>query len=304
MRVFVAGATGALGRHIVPLLIERGHSVTAAGRSPERLQQLSSLGASPAPLDLFDAAAVRRAMAGHDVVVNVATRVPPPKRMFFPGAWKAMDRVRREGSAILADAAIANNVARIVQESFAPIYPDSGDRWINESTIATPARYNRTVAAAEASASRVGKTGAAVVILRYALLYGPGDPFARQIFSSIRNGWAPFFGRRDGFLSMVTQDDAAAATVAAVSLSGGVYNVVDDEPLTREAIATSVANMLATRPPKFLPSWVAMLAGSLGETLTRSLRISNRKLKEASAWAPATPSVREAFERHWRPSVG
>ncbi|MDQ6828582.1 MAG: NAD(P)-dependent oxidoreductase [Gemmatimonadota bacterium] len=297
MRVFVAGATGVLGRRVVPALLAQGHAVTGIGRASERLSALASKGMTPAAIDLFDAPKIKQAMLGHDVVINVATRVPPPSRMFLPGAWKEMDHVRREGSALLADAAISAGVARFIQESFALIYPDSGDAWINEAVPPKAARYNRSTLDAEASAARVARTGATAVVLRFALLYGPGDAFAEQIVGSIRRGWAPFFGRREGFVSLVTQEDAAAAAAAALTVPSGTYNVVDDAPMRRDAITEHVARLLNVKPPKFLPPWMAKLGGSLGETLSRSLRISNERLKQASEWVPATPSAHEGLER-------
>lgn len=297
MRVFVVGATGVLGRRVVPALLERGHAVTGVGRSADRLAALARRGMTPATLDIFDSTAVRQAMDGHDAVVNLATHVPSNSRMFLPGAWKEMDHVRRDGSAILADAAIATGIKRFVQESFALIYPDSGDRWITEDTPPKAARYNRSVLDAERSAARVAEAGATAVALRFALLYGPGDPFADQVLASVRRGWMPFFGRADGYVSIVTQEDAAAAVVAALGVPNGVYNVVDDEPLTRTQLADVLAKLLDVKPPRLLPSWVAKLGGSLGETLARSERISNQKLKTASGWAPRSPSAREGFRR-------
>ncbi len=295
MRVFVAGATGALGRRIVPLLLGQGHTVTASGRSAGRLAELASLGAATSRLDLLDAEAVRAAVARHDAVVNVATRVPAPSRMLMPGAWRAMDRIRTEGAANVAHAVIAAGVGRLVQESFAPVYPDGGDRWISEATPIAPSRYNRSVAAAEASASGVEREGGTAVVLRYGMLYGPGDDFAEQVLGSIRRGWAPFLGRSEGYLALVTHDDAAAATLAALTVPGGLYNVVDDAPMTRAALATALSTMLGVRMPRLMPAWTAMLAGSVGDMLARSLRVSNRKLREASGWAPRSPSAREGF---------
>lgn len=295
MRVFVVGATGALGRRIVPGLLAQGHDVTAVGRSAERLRALASLGATPAQCDLFDRTAIHRAMAGHDAVINVATRVPSPTRMLFPGAWRAMNRVRTEGAAIVAEGVVANHVGRLIQESYAPVYPDCADRWITEATATTPARYNRSVAAAESIALRAEGTDA--VILRFAMLYGPNDPFADQVFGAIGKGWSPFLGRPGGYLPFVTHDDAASAVVAALDVPPGVFNIVDDEPMTREALASRVAQMLGVRPPRALPLWVARLAGSLGETLARSLRISNRRFKEASGWTPSTPNAARGLER-------
>lgn len=299
MRVFVVGATGVLGRRVVPALLERGHAVTGVGRSADRLAAMARRGMSPAPISLFDVAAVRRAMDGHDAVINLATHVPANGRMFLPGAWKEMDHVRRDGSAILADAAIAVGAKRFVQESFALIYPDCGDRWITENTPPQAARYNRSVLDAEASAARVGAAGATAVALRFALLYGPGDAFASQVLSSVRRGWMPFLGRPDGYVSLVTQDDAAAAVVAALEVPAGIYNVVDDEPLTRAELADALAKMLGVKAPRLLPAWVAKLGGSLGETLARSERISNRKLATArgSGWSPDSSSAREGLLR-------
>jgi nucleoside-diphosphate-sugar epimerase len=297
MRVFVVGATGVLGQRVVPSLLERGHAVTGVGRSPERLAALARRGMKPAPLDIFDATAVRRAMEGHDAVVNLATHVPANSRMFLPGAWKEMDHVRRDGSAVLADAAIATGIARFVQESFALIYPDSGDRWITEETAPNAARYNRSVLDAERSAARITAAGGTAVALRFALLYGPGDAFAQQVLATVRRGWMPFFGRPDGYVSLVTQEDAAAAVVAALGVPNGIYNVIDDEPLTRADLADALAKLLGVKTPRFLPRWVAKLGGSLGETLARSERISNRKLRTASDWAPRSPSAREGFRR-------
>lgn len=297
MRVLVVGATGVLGRRVVPALLQRGHVVTGVGRSAERLAALARRGMTPAPIDMFDAAAVRRTMQGHDAVINLATHVPSNSRMFLPGAWKEMDHVRRDGSAVIADAAIATGVRRVVQESFALIYPDCGDRWITEETPPNAARYNRSVLDAEHAAARVAAAGGTAVALRFALLYGPGDPFAEQVLATVRRGWLPFFGRPDAYVSLVTQDDAAAAVVAALELPNGVYNVVDDDPLTRAELADVLSGLLGVKRPRFLPSWVAKLGGSLGETLARSERISNQKLEAASGWAPRSPTAREGFRR-------
>src|SRR5205814_3734438 len=99
MRIFVTGATGVIGRRVVPALRARGHEVTAAARGSARLDAFAQQGATPRAVSLFDAAAVRQAVDGHDVVINLATRVPPNNRTFMPGAYKEMDRIRREGSA-------------------------------------------------------------------------------------------------------------------------------------------------------------------------------------------------------------
>lgn len=297
MRILITGATGVIGRRVVPALRARGHEITAVGRGAARLTTLAQPGVATLALDLFDPPAVRQALRGHDAVINLATHVPPNSRALLPGAWRQMDRVRREGSAIIADAATAVGARRYVQESFAPIYPDGGANWVTEATPPRPASYNRSVLDAEASAMRFAAGGGAAVILRFAFFYGPNDAFSDQLITMARAGWLPLLGRPDAYFPMVTHDDAAAAVVAAVEAPAGTYNVVDDQPFTHRAIADALGRILVTRPPRLLPAWVARLGGSLGETLARSLRVSNAKLKGATGWTPSVPNVEDGLRR-------
>jgi nucleoside-diphosphate-sugar epimerase len=288
--VFVAGATGVLGRRVVPLLVAAGHSVTAVARSAEKRTAVERQGAAAVSLDLFDRSAVHDAVGGHDVVVNLATHIPAPSHMLLPGAWHENDRIRREVSANLAAAAVETRASRYVQESFAPIYEDAGDGWIDEASPVRPARYNRSVLDAEDAADRMTRDGRVGVALRFGLFYGPDDPATHATVAAIRRGWMPFPGSPDAYLSMVSHDDAASAVLAALDVPAGIYNVVD-APITRGDFAEGVAAMVGAPPPRFVPEWASTLAGSLVDALARSLRISNRKLREASRWAPraATP---------------
>lgn len=295
MRIFVTGATGVVGRRAVPLLVAAGHEVTGVARSPEKAAGLEKAGARAAAVDLFDAAAVRRAIAGHAMVINLATSVPPSSRAMLPGAWREMDRIRRDASAILVDAALAEGVGCFIQESFAPIYADRGDEWIDEAGEMKPARYNRTTLDAEASAERFTRGGGTGVVLRFAWFYGPDAGGATlDIIRFVRKGWAPAPGP-EGYISSISHDDAATAVVASLGISAGIYNVVEDEPVRRREFFGTLAAALGVAPPKFLPKWTARLMGSVGETLARSLRISNRKFREVSGWAPKYPSVRDAW---------
>ena len=141
MRVFVTGATGAIGRRVVPLLLQGGHRVTAIGRSGPKRAALERQGAEVVDADLFDATALRRVLAGHEAVVNLATHMPSSSmRMLLRWSWRENDRVRRDGSAALVDAALGSGVRRFVQESFAPIYEDGGDQWIDERWPVRPRR--------------------------------------------------------------------------------------------------------------------------------------------------------------------
>jgi nucleoside-diphosphate-sugar epimerase len=292
MRIFIAGVTGVIGRRVVPMLVAAGHDVTGVCRTEAKRAALQRLGARGVAVDLFDADGVRHAVAGQDVVINLATAVPSPARMLLPGAWRPMDRVRRQVSANLAAAALAgDSVGRLVQESFAPIYADASDRWIDESSPVRPARYNRSAVDAESNAMRVATAGRAGVVLRFGGFYGPGDPFVAQMLGAVRRGWFPLIGRPEGYFSFVAHDDAAGAVVAALGVPAGIYNVVEQEPMRRRELAEGVAQLLGARPPRFPPRWVERLAGSLGETMSRSLRISNRKLERASGWTPRYPTA-------------
>jgi 2-alkyl-3-oxoalkanoate reductase len=301
MRVFLTGATGVIGRRLIPLLRADGHEITAVTRSAAGQATVERQGAAAIALDLFDREAAGRAVAGHDAVINLATHIPPSSlRMMLPGAWRENDRIRREGSATLVDAAIHANVPRFIQESFAPVYPDSGDRWIDESTPLAPTKYNRTVSDAEASAERFTRSGRIGVILRFGGFYGPDAMQTADMISMVRKGWAPLPGPAGAYASSVSHDDAASAVAAAINLPAGAYNVVDDEPVTHRVFFDSLATVLNVKPPKLPPGWLTPLFGSIGELLARSLRISNRKLRSASLWTPAFPSVREG----WRAVVG
>jgi 2-alkyl-3-oxoalkanoate reductase len=298
MRIFVAGATGVLGSRAVPLMVEAGHAVTAVGRTPEKRTLLERLGARGVEVDLFDAPAVRRAVEGADAICNLATAVAPSGfRSFLPWSWRAMDRIRRQVSANLVDAALAGGtVQRVIQESFAPIYADAGDAWVDESSVVRPSRYNRTALDAEASAERFTRAGRTGVVLRFALLYGPGDAVALQIVDGVRRGLFPMFGPPGAYSSWSAHQDAASAVVAALGVPAGVYNVVEDEPMRRRDLANGIAGLLGVRPPRMLPRWTARLGGSVGEMLVRSLRISNRKLRNASGWAPRYRTTLDGFE--------
>jgi nucleoside-diphosphate-sugar epimerase len=289
MRIFIAGATGVVGRRVVPALVDAGHRVTALARSADRRAQLEARGAQALTVSLFDPEARARAVRGHDVVINLATHIPPMSRLFLPGAWRENDRLRRDGAANLAGAAIAGRAARFIQESFAPIYPDRGAQWIDESTPLSPVRYNRSVVDAEASAMRFTSGDRAGVVLRFAGFYGPDAAQLAAMMRYVRKGRSPLPGSGDAYISSVSHDDAAGAVVAALEAPAGVYNVTDDEPLTHCAYVGAIACALRVPAPAPLPRWVTWFMGSLGELAARSERIANRRFREATYGATVLP---------------
>ena len=295
MRVFVTGATGVIGSRALPLLVDTGHQVTALSRSESNREQLERLRASPVEADLFDVASLRRAMAGHEAIVNLATAMPSSaKQMMVPWAWKMNDRIRRDGSVAVAAAARAEGVERMIQESFAPIYVDRGDEWIDESTPIAPARYNRTILDAERAAERFTADGGHGVVLRFAALYGP-DALLREMLDVMRKGWSPLPGDPSAFITSVAQSDAAAAVVAALTVPAGTYNVAEDDPMRRGEWVRSLAAAAGIRPPRPIPKWLTSVGGSTIRLLARSQRISNRKLRAASAWSPRYARAADAW---------
>ena len=296
MRILVSGATGVIGRRVIPLLLSAGHSVTALARNPDSRKELEQAGARTALADLFDVASLKSVAPGQEAIINLATHMPSAAwKMLFRQAWRLNDRIRTEGVANIVEAALACGVGTLIQESFAPTYPDRGDTWISENTMIEPAAYNRTVADAETSVARFTAGGRTGVVLRFGAFYGPDAMQVKSYIDALRMGWAALPGSPDAFISSVAHDDAATAVVAALKAPAGAYNVVDDEPLTHRNYFGSLAETLGVKPPRFLPGWATPLLGTAGPTMARSLRISNRKLKTETGWEPQLPSVREGW---------
>jgi nucleoside-diphosphate-sugar epimerase len=294
--VFIAGGTGVVGRRVIPTLVSAGYQVTAAARAAASAEKLRAMGATPIVVDLFDATAVRRAAGKPDVVINLATHMPSSTtKMMLPWAWRENDRVRREGAANLAATARATGADCFIQESFAPIYADGGDQWIDETWPVIPARYNRSTLDAERSANAFTRDGGRGIVLRFAFFYGPDAFTTREMIAMARKGMSPLPGKADAYVSSISHDDAASAVVAAITAPSGTYNAADDEPLTRAEWLDSLARALGIARPKPMPRLVELIGGSSVALLARSQRISNQKLREATGWRPAHPSVRNAW---------
>jgi nucleoside-diphosphate-sugar epimerase len=295
MRIFLTGATGVIGRRVVPLLLAKRHEVTVATRAEGRpLPWKSEVRAEP--INLFDPATLGPALQGQDAVINLATHMPSSTtKMMFRRSWRENDRIRRIGSRNLAQAAMTSEVECLLQESFAPAYPDRGDDWIDESVPLQPSVYNRTVLDAESSAGQFSAAGRRAVVLRFAAFYGPDSGPLKDFIRLLRKGWALLPGGPRMYISSVSHDDAATAVVAALNARAGAYNVVEDDPVRHEVYAGSLASLLGLSPPRFPPAWATPLFGAAGEMLARSLRISNRKLKAETGWTPRYPSVREGW---------
>ncbi|HEX6254894.1 MAG TPA: NAD(P)-dependent oxidoreductase [Euzebyales bacterium] len=283
MRIFIAGATGVLGRRVVPALVGRHHTVTAVARGPARAASLRAQGAEPIAVDLFDATAVATTVEGHDAVVNLATAIPPPSRMARRSAWHTTDRLRTEAAGNLVDGALATGAARYVQEALAFVYPDRGTEWIDERAPLDPPSFAAASAVAEAHAARFGEGGGTGIALRFGAFYAADSAQIALLVRTLRRGLLALPEPAGGHRPWVHVDDAAAAVVAALEAPAGVYNVVEDDPLTGAAHLDVLREVFGRRVHG-LPGWLAV--GPQLRLVMRSQRVSNRRLRGATRWRP------------------
>jgi nucleoside-diphosphate-sugar epimerase len=290
MRLFVAGATGVLGRRVLPLLVQAGHAVTGVARSADKAALVRDRGAQPVHVDLFDPVAVRAAVDGHEVVINLATKIPPPSRAAFTSAWAESNRLRTEASRNLVNASLDTGVERFVQESIAFLYPDSGDRWIDEDAPLDPPVLGRANQAAEVEAGRFTKAGRIGVVLRFGQFYAADAAHTIYMARMARRRLPALPGPKDAYGPAIAVEDAAAGIAAALHVSAGTWNVADDEPLTRRAFNRAVADALGVKPPYGTGSVLLRLSRNTRLYL-RSQRVSNRRFKAATGWSPRYPDA-------------
>jgi nucleoside-diphosphate-sugar epimerase len=301
VRVFLAGATGAIGRPLVRDLIAAGHEVTGTTRSAGRADALRGAGATPVVVDALDSAALRAAVldARPEVIVHQLTDLSAPFNPRKYREWMAgTDRLRTGATRTLIDAGREAGARRILVQSVAFLTKPEGPPVLDESAplltdgpAAALAEMERMVAHAD---------GIEGLVLRYGFFYGPGTSIGPggQQAEDIRRRRFPIVGDGGGRWSLVHVEDAAAATVAALDRGGtGVLNVVDDEPALMREWPAGLARVLGAKPPRRAPVWLARLvAGSdMVVTATQARGASNARARERLGWAPRYPSWREGF---------
>jgi nucleoside-diphosphate-sugar epimerase len=306
MRIFVAGATGVLGRPVVRALLDAGHDVTGMTRRAERATQLEAVGARAAVADAYDAAGLREAVlaARPEVVVHLLTDIPPaldPRKVAELMAGN--DRLRIEGTRNLVAAAQAAGARRIVAESIAFAYrPEGGAVKDEDAPLHTeaPEPVGRMARALQSLEQQVGQSGLEAVILRFGWLYGPGTSYAAGDggqAAEARRRRLPVVGKGDGVHSFLHVDDAPAAVLAALDGAPGTYNIVDDEPARQRDWLPAYAEALGARPPRRVPRWLAQLvAGRVLIDMATQLRgASNARAKAELGWRPRVATWREGF---------
>jgi nucleoside-diphosphate-sugar epimerase len=305
MRVFLAGATGVIGRRLGPMLLEAGHQVSGTTRSAAKAQSLRDAGLEPIVVDAFDRAALTAAVeaATPDAVIHQLTSLPQrldPRKMERDLA--ANDRLRSEGTPNLVAAARAAGVKRIVAQSIAFAYAPTTPGTLHEERdplyLDSPKAFQRTAHALAALEQSV--LGAEGIVLRYGFLYGPGTMLAPtgSIVADIRRRRMPIVGAGAGVWSLLHVDDAALAAVQALDHDGpGVFNIVDDEPAPVSDWLPALAAAVGAPRPWRVPTVLARLAaGEYGtSTMTTAQGASNALAKRELDWQPRHPSWREGF---------
>ena len=304
MNIFVTGATGVLGTSLVPRLVESGYTVSAVSRTEEKDERLRRAGAHPVRVDLFDVEALKQVLAGNAAIYHLATKLPSSAaQMGRKSAWLENDRLRRDGAHNLVEAALAvGTVQTIIYPSFDFRYPSSGDTWLDaQTTPVKTATLSSTVEAEEAVARFAASdpTRRRGISLRLGSFYGPEAPSSQQMLDYARKGIGAFPGPRAGYLPQIWLQDAISALLLALTepVPSGVYDIVDDEPVTRAQMYAILAHAVGRKRLLVLPDLLMrLITGSTYADIGRSLRISNRLFKAVSSWQPTVPNARIGWD--------
>ncbi len=310
MRVFLAGGTGAIGKSLVPLLLESGHEVVALSRTSQKAKGLEALGAKVAVADALDrdalTAAIRRAEP--EVLIHQLTALTGVANFKkLDEEFALTNRLRTEVTDTMLAAACLVGARRFIAQSFCgwPFAREGGLVKSEEDPLDPnpPASFSKTLAAMRYLEDAVRRaTNTEVLALRYGFFYGPGTSIGKDglIIELIRKRRIPIVGDGAGIWSFIHIQDAAWATVAAVSRGApGIYNIVDDEPAPVSTWLPFLANVLGTKPPRKIPIWLGKLAiGDGGVSMMTKIRGgSNAKAKRELGWQPNYPSWRRGFAK-------
>lgn len=299
MQVFVAGATGVLGRRIVRRFLEAGYQVAGLSRSEKNDAQLQTLGAERRRADLFDSDSLACAAEGADMVIHAATAIPTqPKPR--PADWVLNNRIRRDGTRALAEATARIGARLFLLQSITWVARHDDGTPFDERSPVNPDPLTQSAADGEQIAREVGaRFGFAVAILRCGLFYAPDAASTRTFGDALRKRRLPIVGRGDARWSLIHAEDGAAAFLSAAhSGRDGLWHVVDDEPISVKELLAAFAVKLGAPPPLGVPQWLARLLGGeiAARFMTTPTATSNRRLREQTGWAPRFPTYREGLD--------
>jgi nucleoside-diphosphate-sugar epimerase len=300
MRVFVVGASGAIGTRLVPQLIERGHEVIGTSRSPGNAERVQALGAHAFALDLLDTRTVRKAVleTDPDAIIHQATALADVRfSRNLDRSFAQTNRLRTEGTDNLLAAAREAGVSRLVAQSFASMrYAREGGPVKTEDDPLDPAppKAARETHAAMRHLDQA-VTDAGGIALRYGGFYGAAND---GLVEPVRKRQFPLVGDGGGVFSFIHLDDAAAATLLALEHDGpAIYNIVDDDPAPVREWLPVLASALGAKPPRHVPRWLARLIAGEGAVImgTQSTGTSNARAKRELGWTLRYPSWRQGF---------
>ena len=290
MRVFIAGATGVLGRRMVRQFRERGHRVVGLARDDKGERTIRRLGGEPVVADIFDADSLAAAVGQADVVIHAATSIPS-KVSSNRADWELNDRLRREGTRALTSAAAKLGAQTYVQQSIVWVARPADDSFFDEKTeVKEPDELYRSALDGERIASEAGaRHGFNVAVLRCGGFYAPDASHTRLFAQGILRRRLPLIGGGAAVSANLHADDASAAFVAAAEAGRrGLWHVTDDEPTTIREMLLAFARALGAPAPRRIPLWLARLFVWKGviDFFTRSTRTSNRLFRAEVGWAP------------------
>lgn len=302
MKIFIAGATGVLGRRLIQQLLTRGHSVIGLARSAKNEETIRSLGGEPRSGDLFDVESVSRAAEGAEVVIHAATAIPTNAKP-APKDWDINNRIRVQGTRALVEATARVGAKMLVVQSITWIArPADGSEFDEHSPYNSDSTIHST-AEMETIAREAGtRRGFDAAILRCGWFHAPDAAYTRVFGTQLAARKLPIIvskgGKSDAVWSFIHADDAASAFVAAAEAGrSGVWHVTDNEPVLSEEYLREMAKRIGAPSPRRVPRWLAKLfAGEAAVNfMTSSTRTSNARFRRDFAWAPKFPSYREAL---------
>jgi nucleoside-diphosphate-sugar epimerase len=310
MRIFLAGATGALGKRLVPILVQAGHYVVGMTQTPSKADGLRAAGAEPAVADALDRAAVMKTVmsARPDAVVHEMTSLKALRNLKnFDEEVALTNRLRTESTEYLIAAAQAAGATRFVAQSFSGWPNTRSGGWVKTEEDPLdpdpPKAMRRALDAIRRLEQMVlGAAGLTGIVLRYGGFYGPGTLLGEggDIIAMVRQRRFPIVGDGAGVWSFIQIDDAAEATRLAIERgSAGKYNIVDDEPAKVSKWLPALAEAIGAKPPYHLPAWLGrFLIGEAGLSMMNQVRgSSNSAAKQALGWLPVYGSWRDGFRR-------
>lgn len=298
MKIFVAGGTGALGRASVTALVKAGHQVRSTARSDDKAHLVRELGAEPVQVDLYDAKEVRQAIAGSEAVLRLTTKIPPIAKMRSYEAWQETNLLRTEGAHMLVDAAIAEGVKIYVHESITFVYADGGTQWITEDSPTDDggSEILRSALDGEKEAARFSESGGRGIVLRFGAFYGVESNQTIDMVSMMRRRLMVQPGSGSHYISSIYIPDAGTAVEASLKVPTGIYNVVDENPVTFQDYLQTLADAVHVPKPFHLPGMLGKATfGDVWSYLSRSQRVSNARFKKASGWKPSVASVAQGW---------